>query len=106
MKNFKKFWICLVKHCVSFFRKVWICLVKLLLWPVKKIWILSVKLCGWKLLLPKKGSRPEFERCVFVMAPHTSALDFIIGAAYLWHAVVMVGFLLQRGSSFGLWDHF
>ena len=51
---------------------------------LKKIWIMLVKLCGWKLNLPKKGSRPEFERCVFVMAPHTSALDFIIGAAYLW----------------------
>lgn len=51
---------------------------------LKKIWIMLVKLCGWELNLPKKGSRPEFERCVFVMAPHTSALDFIIGAAYLW----------------------
>ena len=84
MKNFKKFWICLVKNCVGVFEKIWICLVKLLLWPVKKIWICLVRLCGWKLNLPKKGSRPEFERCVFVMAPHTSALDFIIGAAYLW----------------------
>jgi len=51
---------------------------------LKKIWIKLVKLLGWKLNLPEKGSRPEFERCVFVMAPHTSALDFIIGAAYLW----------------------
>lgn len=51
---------------------------------LKRIWIMLVKLLGWKLNLPKKGSRPEFERCVFVMAPHTSALDFIIGAAYLW----------------------
>jgi 1-acyl-sn-glycerol-3-phosphate acyltransferase len=51
---------------------------------LKKIWIMLVKLLGWKLNLPEEGSRPEFERCVFVMAPHTSALDFIIGAAYLW----------------------
>ena len=51
---------------------------------LKKVWIMLVKLLGWKLNLPEKGSRPEFERCVFVMAPHTSALDFIIGAAYLW----------------------
>lgn len=51
---------------------------------LKKIWIKLVKLLGWKFNLPEKGSRPEFERCVFVMAPHTSALDFIIGAAYLW----------------------
>lgn len=51
---------------------------------IKKIWILMVKLCGWKLNLPKKGSRPEVDRCVFVVAPHTSALDFIYGAAFLW----------------------
>ena len=51
---------------------------------LKKIWIKLVKLLGWKLNLPEKGSRPEFERCVFIMAPHTSALDVIIGAAYLW----------------------
>lgn len=51
---------------------------------IKKIWILMVKLCGWKLNLPKKGSRPEVDRCIFVVAPHTSALDFIYGAAFLW----------------------
>lgn len=51
---------------------------------LKKIWIKAVKLCGWKLILPEKGSRPELERCVFVVAPHTSAMDFIIGATYLW----------------------
>jgi len=43
-----------------------------------------VKLCGWKLLLPEKGTRPEVDRCVFVVAPHTSAYDFIYGAAFLW----------------------
>jgi 1-acyl-sn-glycerol-3-phosphate acyltransferase len=51
---------------------------------LKKIWIKLVKLCGWKFNLPEKGSRPEVERCVFVVAPHTSAWDFIIGATYLW----------------------
>ena len=51
---------------------------------LKKIWIVLVKLLGWHLILPEKGSRPEFERCVFVVAPHTSSLDFIIGASYLW----------------------
>lgn len=51
---------------------------------LKKIWIKLVKLCGWKFNLPGKGSRPEVERCVFVVAPHTSAWDFIIGATYLW----------------------
>lgn len=51
---------------------------------LKKIWINAVKLCGWNLILPEKGSRPELERCIFVVAPHTSAWDFIIGATYLW----------------------
>ena len=51
---------------------------------LKNFWIKLVKLCGWKLNLPEKGSKPELERCIFVVAPHTSALDFIIGATYLW----------------------
>ena len=51
---------------------------------LKKIWIKLVKLLGWKLILPEKGSRPELERCIFVVAPHTSALDFIFGATFLW----------------------
>lgn len=51
---------------------------------LKKIWIGLVKLLGWHFILPEKGSRPEMERCVFVVAPHTSILDFIIGATYLW----------------------
>ena len=49
---------------------------------LKKIWIVIVKLCGWKLILPEDCSK--LERCVFVVAPHTSALDFTIGATYLW----------------------
>ena len=51
---------------------------------IKKIWIWLVKLRGWKLNVPEKGSRSEVDRCVFVVAPHTSALDFIYGAAFLW----------------------
>lgn len=51
---------------------------------MKKIWIDLVKLFGWRLILPEKGSRPEMERCVFVVAPHTSVLDFVVGATYLW----------------------
>ena len=51
---------------------------------MKKLWIIIVKLLGWRLILPEKGTRPEMERCVFVVAPHTSSFDFIIGATYLW----------------------
>lgn len=51
---------------------------------MRRIWIAIVKLCGWKFHLPEKGERPEIERCVFVVAPHTAIADFTIGAAYLW----------------------
>lgn len=34
--------------------------------------------------LPEAGARPELQRCVFVVAPHTSIDDFLIGIAYLW----------------------
>ena len=51
---------------------------------MKKFWIFLVKLFGWKLILPEKNSRPEFERCIYVVAPHTSIADFLVGAAYLW----------------------
>lgn len=51
---------------------------------MKRIWIAIVKLCGWHLLLPAKGERPELQRCVFVVAPHTAVSDFLVGAAYLW----------------------
>ena len=51
---------------------------------LENVWVFFVKLLGWRLILPEKGSRPELERCVFVVAPHTSALDFVYGAAFLW----------------------
>ena len=51
---------------------------------LKKVWIKAVKLAGWKFILPEKGTIPELESCVFVVAPHTSWLDFVVGAPYLW----------------------
>ena len=51
---------------------------------MKKFWIAVVRLCGWKFELPERGSRPELERCVFAVAPHTSVSDFLVGAAFLW----------------------
>ena len=51
---------------------------------MKKIWIAIVKMCGWHMLLPDKGERPELQRCVFAVAPHTAVSDFVVGAAYLW----------------------
>ena len=51
---------------------------------MKRIWIAIVKLLGWRLRLPAEGERPELQRCVFVVAPHTAVSDFLVGAAYLW----------------------
>ena len=51
---------------------------------LKEKWIKLIKRCGWRLILPEEGSRREMERCIFVVAPHTSSLDFVTGAAYLW----------------------
>ena len=51
---------------------------------MRKIWIAFVKLLGWKLILPAEGSRPELQRCVIPVAPHTSALDYLIGTTFLW----------------------
>lgn len=51
---------------------------------MKKLWIAIVKLCGWRFELPDQKERPEVQRCVFVVAPHTSVSDYTVGTAYLW----------------------
>ena len=51
---------------------------------MKRLWIALVRFFGWQLELPARGERPELRRCVFAVAPHTSAWDFVVGAAYLW----------------------
>ena len=51
---------------------------------MKKIWIAIAKLGGWKFDLPEKDSRPELERCVYAVGPHTSTSDYLVGTAYLW----------------------
>lgn len=51
---------------------------------MKKIWIAIAKLGGWKFIMPDKASRPELERCVFAVAPHTSIADYLVGTCYLW----------------------
>ncbi len=42
------------------------------------------RLLGWRYKIPEPGSRPELQRCVIVVAPHTSVLDFFYGATCLW----------------------
>lgn len=47
---------------------------------MRKIWIFIVTLFGWKFDLPK-ADRPELYRAVYIEAPHTSIVDFFLGAA-------------------------
>lgn len=77
---------------------------------MKKLFIGIARLCGWKYDVPPRGTRPEIERCVMIMAPHTSSLDFYLGATCLWKLGVnfrvfikqdyfkypVVGWLLRR----------
>lgn len=77
---------------------------------MKKLLIGIAKLRGWKYDIPAPGSRPEIERCVMIMAPHTAASDFYLGATCLWKLGVnfrvfikqdyfkypVVGWLLRR----------
>lgn len=77
-------------------KKLWIFIAKLFVKGLKKLWILIVKLFGWRLILPEKGSRPEMDRCVFVVAPHTSSLDFFVGAAYLWSCCSNGGIFMKK----------
>lgn len=51
---------------------------------MKKIWFAIVRLCGWKYDIPEPGTRPELGHCVIVVAPHTSADDYLLGIACLW----------------------
>lgn len=78
--------------------------------PMKKLLIGIARLFGWKYDIPKPGTRPEIERCVIIMAPHTSSFDFYLGATCLWKLGVnfrvfikqdyfkfpIVGWLLRR----------
>ena len=53
---------------------------------MKKIWIALVKLRGWKFHIPDRAERPEIDHCVLIMAPHTAAADYFVGAAVLYAA--------------------
>lgn len=64
---------------------------------MKKIWIGLVKLFGWKFDIPAEGTRPELQRCVMIMAPHTSILDFFVGGACVWKLKVNNRIFMKDG---------
>lgn len=63
---------------------------------MKKIWIALVKLCGWKFDIPDPKERPEVQRCVVAVAPHTSIADYFIGAAVMMAAGVNLRIFMKK----------
>lgn len=45
---------------------------------IRWISILYFKLAGWKLV----GEKPPYQKYVFIMAPHTSQIDFVLGKMF------------------------
>ena len=64
---------------------------------MKKLCIALVKLFGWKYDVPQPhGSRPEIEHAVYIMAPHTSVWDFLLGVTCLWVLKVNYGVFIKK----------
>ncbi|MBR1785280.1 MAG: 1-acyl-sn-glycerol-3-phosphate acyltransferase [Bacteroidales bacterium] len=51
---------------------------------MKRVWIAVLKALGWSFDIPARSERPELWHCVLVMAPHTSAADFLVGVGGMW----------------------
>lgn len=51
-----------------------------------------LKLCGWKF----KGIVPDAKKSIFIMAPHTSSWDFILGRLLLWNKGIKTKFLIKQ----------
>ena len=63
---------------------------------MKKLCIALVKLFGWKYDVPVPGTRPEIEHAVYIMAPHTSVWDFLLGVTCLWVLKVKYGVFIKK----------
>ncbi len=48
---------------------------------MKKLWVKIVELCGWTIDATHPSAVPHQYHSVIIMAPHTSARDFFVGAA-------------------------
>ncbi|MBQ0015815.1 MAG: 1-acyl-sn-glycerol-3-phosphate acyltransferase [Bacteroidales bacterium] len=64
---------------------------------MKKLWVFIVQhLMGWRYDIPLAGTQPEIERCVIIVAPHTSVGDFLIGATCLWKLGVNAKIFMKK----------
>lgn len=52
-----------------------------------------LKLAGWSI---RVEPHQTYQRCVLIMAPHTSNLDFVIGRLALWGIGVKASFLIKK----------
>lgn len=63
---------------------------------------LLLRLVGWRI----EGSPSELDKCVFIVAPHTSNWDFVVGVLVKWALRVQVNFLGKASlfrPPFGWW---
>lgn len=51
---------------------------------------------GWKFVIPDHKDRPEIDRCVVAVAPHTCIEDFFVGAAVLMNAKVNFRIFMKK----------
>ena len=62
---------------------------------MKRLWIDLVQIFGWKFDLPA-DVMAKAQRCVIVVAPHTSAIDYFVGAACLWKMGVNTRIFIKK----------
>jgi len=60
---------------------------------VKKLSAFILKLLGWQIV---GGINPEIKKCVMIIAPHTSLMDFIIGRLAFNVLDIKVKFLIKK----------
>lgn len=62
---------------------------------MKRFWISVVTMFGWKFDIPTELT-PEHKHSVYIMAPHTSILDFFLGAACVWKLGINARFFIKK----------
>ncbi|NLN96574.1 MAG: acyltransferase [Bacteroidales bacterium] len=60
---------------------------------LRKISSLILKISGWTTIMEP---HLEYQRCVLLMAPHTSNWDFVIGRLALWSIGLKTNFLIKK----------
>jgi 1-acyl-sn-glycerol-3-phosphate acyltransferase len=64
---------------------------------LKSISRFILRIAGWKI---RVEPHQTYRRCVLIMAPHTSNVDFVIGRLALWAIGVKASFLIKKEAFF------